>query len=132
MLLLLHRLPLDLLEVVDQVPEVLPEVLQQMVLHRLLSLQLVKQARGAAVVVPVLNNKNILTCFYIFFPLGQHLFVDHHVAGGVQGLLHLSHGTLDLKLKSWVISYRYQSIIIGQHLNLYTYAKTSASKTHKT
>ena len=67
LLLLLHRLPLDLLEVVDQVPEVLPEVLQQMVLHRLLSLQLVKQARGAAVVVPVLNNENIFNrILYIF------------------------------------------------------------------
>ena len=75
-----------------------------------------------------------ITGFYIFFTLGQHLFVDHHVAGGVQGLLHLSHGTLDLKLKSWVISYRYQSIIIGQHLNLYTHMQQtkSASKTHKT
>ena len=102
MLLLLHRLPLDLLEVVDQVPEVLPEVLQQMVLHRLLSLQLVKQARGAAVVVPVLNIEIFSTGSYIFFTLGQHLFVDHHVAGGVQGLLHLSHGTLDLELQSWV------------------------------
>ena len=52
-------------------------MLQQMVLHRLVCLELVQQARGFGVVVPV-------------------LLVDHHIAGGVQSLLHLGHRALDL------------------------------------
>ena len=85
LLLLLLRLGIgfELLEVLDQVPEVLSEVLQQVVLHWLVCLQLVQQARRLGVVVPV-------------------LLVDHHVARGVQGLLHLGHRALDLGQKKTI------------------------------
>ena len=86
LLLLLLRLGIgfELLEVLHQMPEVLSKVLQQVVLHRLVCLELVQQAGGLGVVVPV-------------------LLVDHHVARGVQGLLHLGHRALDLGQKKQLI-----------------------------
>ena len=81
LLLLWLRIRFELLQVLHQVPEVLSEVLQQVVLHRLVCLELVQQAGGPGVVVPV-------------------LLVDHHVTRGVQGLLHLGHSALDLNKKN--------------------------------
>ena len=80
LLLLWLRIGFELLQVLHQVPEVVSEVLQQVVLHWLVFLELVQQAGGAGTVIPV-------------------LLVDHHVTRGVQGLLHLSHSALDLNKK---------------------------------
>ena len=52
--LLWLRIGFELLQVLHQVPEVLSEVLQQVVLHWLVCLELVQQAGGAGTVIPVL------------------------------------------------------------------------------
>ena len=55
--LLLLWLSLELLQVLDEVPEVLSEVLQEVVLHRLLGLQLVQVLTGLVEVDALLADR---------------------------------------------------------------------------